>query len=383
MATITWTQTPTLKAMTLPSGNTYWLKDDEVRQWIGTGTSSGAEYRISTLESDVQKLSNATHWLGITTTAISDGSTTNPITIGGNSVTAVSGDIVSYNDAEFIFNGTAWQELGVSIGALKAFAYVDTGTVTITPAGSNSSSSVTFSGGTTDSVLGADTTFTNSTSAVSFSGGTDDTVLGADTTFTNSSSAVTFSGGTNDSVLGADTTFTNGSSSVSFSGQTDGKLVKTTVPNVTSAGTAASWSATVTDEVLTFAWTANTPATLGTAIGVATGAIDANGTGDTVVTAVGTGTAAAQTITVGTNDKVTAITDIGTGTAAAQTITVGSNDEVTAITGVGTATAAAQTITVGSNDEVTAVTNIGTGTAAAQTFTGTEATHTVYPTSSV
>ena len=37
---------------------------------------------------------------------------------------------------------------------------------------------------------------------------------------------------------------------------------------------------------------------------------------------VGTG------ITVGTNDKVTAVTSVGTGTAAAQTITVGPNDKV-------------------------------------------------------
>lgn len=432
MATIVWTLTPTIKSVALPTGNTYYFKDADVRTWIGTGSSSGAEYRISNLETAVQALQNATHWLGITTTSLTDGSTTNPITINGDSVTAVSGDIVQdTNDNEFIFNGTAWQQFGASIGTLKAFAFVDTGTVTIQPAGTNAASAVTFSGGTDDKVLGADTTFTNaassvsfsggtddtvlgtdttftnSSSSVSFSGGTDDTVLGVDTTFTNSTSAVTFSGGTDDSVLGADTTFTNGSSSVSFSGQADGKLVKTTVPNVTSAGTAASWSATVTDEVLTFAWTANTPATLGTAIDVATGAVAANGTGDTVVTAVGTGTAAAQTITVGSNDTVTAITgigtgtaaaqtitvgsndpvtavtSIGTGTAAAQTITVGSNDEVTAITGVGTATAAAQAITVGTNDEVTAVTSVGTGTAAAQTFTGTEATHTVYPTSSV
>jgi hypothetical protein len=42
-------------------------------------------------------------------------------------------------------------------------------------------------------------------------------------------------------------------------------------------------------------------------------------------------TAAAQTITVGTNDKVTAVTGIGTGTAAAQKITVGTNDKVTVL----------------------------------------------------
>ena len=51
-------------------------------------------------------------WLGVTTTEISDGSTTNPITVNGKSVTAEAGDVVTYADAEFAFNGTAWQEFG-------------------------------------------------------------------------------------------------------------------------------------------------------------------------------------------------------------------------------------------------------------------------------
>lgn len=146
MSAITWTQTPTLKELTLPSGNTYWLKDDEVRQWIGDGSTSGAEKRLSDAENEISKLQNATHWLGITTTTLSDGSTTNPITINGQSVTAASGDIVQdSNGQEYIFNGTSWQAFGGSIGSLKAFAFVDTGTVTIKPKGSNASSSVSGS----------------------------------------------------------------------------------------------------------------------------------------------------------------------------------------------------------------------------------------------
>ena len=154
MSAITWTSTPTMATIKLPSGNVYYLKDAEVRAWIGTGSSSGAEYRITTLESAVAALSNATHWLGITTTALTDGSTTNPVTIGGESVTAVSGDIVQYSDNEFIFNGTSWQEFGASLGTLKAFAYVDQGvTKSFTPAGTNSTSAVSFSGGTDDTFV--------------------------------------------------------------------------------------------------------------------------------------------------------------------------------------------------------------------------------------
>jgi len=117
--------------ITLPSGNTYYIKDEEAREMITGGV----------------------HWIGITTTALTDGATTNPITIGGESVTAVSGDMTSYSETEFIFNGTKWQEMGAGVGILGNMAYVDQGTVTIQPKGSNAASSVSFSGGSTATVV--------------------------------------------------------------------------------------------------------------------------------------------------------------------------------------------------------------------------------------
>lgn len=49
---------------------------------------------------------------GTTTTAISDGSTTNPVTINGSSYTAKKGDVVMYGNKEFWWQGSAWEELG-------------------------------------------------------------------------------------------------------------------------------------------------------------------------------------------------------------------------------------------------------------------------------
>lgn len=155
MSAITWNQTPILYVIQLPSGNSYYVADDEVRQWIGDGTTSGAEKRLSDAESAITALSNATHWVGITTTELTDGATTNPITINGSSYTAKSGDITQYSTTEFIFNGTAWQQFGASLGTLKNFAYVDTGTVTITPAGSVSAPTISVSSaGATAKVTG-------------------------------------------------------------------------------------------------------------------------------------------------------------------------------------------------------------------------------------
>lgn len=56
-------------------------------------------------------LSGAMRFIGSTTTAISEGSTTNPITINGSSVTAINGDVILYNHVEFIWVGS-WEQLG-------------------------------------------------------------------------------------------------------------------------------------------------------------------------------------------------------------------------------------------------------------------------------
>ena len=42
MAEITWELTPLISKITLPSGSTYYIKDKEVREWVGDGVESGA-----------------------------------------------------------------------------------------------------------------------------------------------------------------------------------------------------------------------------------------------------------------------------------------------------------------------------------------------------
>ena len=55
---------------------------------------------------------DAVKFIGVTTTELTDGSTTAEITVNGETITAQVGNIALYNDKEFIFNGTAWQEFG-------------------------------------------------------------------------------------------------------------------------------------------------------------------------------------------------------------------------------------------------------------------------------
>ena len=105
--------------------NTYDLKDSEARSAIAA-------------------LEAYSDYLGVTTTALTDGASTNPITIGGESVTAEKGNIANYGSKEFIFNGTIWQEFG-DMSAIGALGYVDEAVGSYTPAGSVSGTAVSFS----------------------------------------------------------------------------------------------------------------------------------------------------------------------------------------------------------------------------------------------
>ena len=117
----------------LPSGTVYDIVD------------AGARELISALGSPLK-------YKGSTTTVLSDGSTTNPITINGESYTAVAGDVVTYTpsgtgarELEFVFDGTYWQEFG-STGSLKALAFKDSASGNFTPSGTINVNSASGSG---------------------------------------------------------------------------------------------------------------------------------------------------------------------------------------------------------------------------------------------
>lgn len=100
-------------------------------------TLNGTQYTIKDAEARemIQSLQEYSDYLGVTTTALVDNVTTNPVvSIGGENKTAVKGNIVNYGSKEFVYNGTVWQEFG-DMSAVKALAYKDEASGQYTPAG--------------------------------------------------------------------------------------------------------------------------------------------------------------------------------------------------------------------------------------------------------
>lgn len=97
----------------------------------------------------ITDLGNALYWIGVTTTALSEDATTNPISVNGEDVTAKLGGLASYNGMEYAWNGSAWQGMGPN--NLGGLAYKNTASGNYTPAGTVG---ITKGTDTTDSVTG-------------------------------------------------------------------------------------------------------------------------------------------------------------------------------------------------------------------------------------
>ena len=378
----------------MPSGNVYDIKDAVARSLISGGVSFNIAWNgsstpvVANIPEGVVVTYNDTDYTGTLTAANATSGSFYLV----KSNTQKGGSLDVYDEYTVITSGNNkyWEKIGdtqLDLSDLGTLAYKD---------------SVALNK-QTDIVLGESTTFTAADSAVSFTGGTTDKVLGEATTFALSSSTVTVTPTTTNikatasgTAVGADGTaaaitgFGTHSTETfvkSVSAETSNKLVTTTVPNVTSAGTASTWSFAMgsgdDSETLIISGANGTAPTLGDAKTVATGSVSSSGTGSAVVTGVTIGDSATAITALGTPTTSNCLTGVkvttqptialatgataGTGVISVATgitsasvgtgITVGTNDKVTAVTGIGTGTAAAQTITVGTNDKVTVLKN--------------------------
>lgn len=325
-----------ISQITLPSGITYHIKDSEARQWINELIAGGLTFVVAwdgTSVPDVTKIPSGAvvKYNGNTYTGTMAASLdTKPnIYLVHSDVSTTGRDI--YEEYVTVNFGTTstpswgWEALGntdISLDVLGALAWKNT---------------VTLNKGSGETVLGQNTTFTGTDSAVTFSGGSTDnfiksypgttsklvknTVRGVKTDSTTTASKAT--AGTTISVAKAASSATN----VSYIGNasTTSILETATVAEGTeilvigtvtiSQNSITGTNGTASITPYTFA-DVTVPVRADTDSSFATGALANDGTGDAVMTSLGTPVTGA------------AVTDVGTGTAAAQTITVGTNDQV-------------------------------------------------------
>lgn len=251
---------PEISKITLPNGTSYNIKDAQARSDISTMQAA---------------ISGGVTFVGETTTALTDGATTGTISIGGNDTTAVKGYLVVYSGKEFIFDGTAWIELG-DLSAFKALAYKDSASASYTPAGTVSQptfsgSSLTSTGNFTPSgsvgLTSSDSTSTGAISYISALGtksfsGTAATIKPKVTAAGNVTIATANTGTANYTPAGSVAAPTI---SVSSAGST------TTVNSITDVGTLPSLTTTVSNENLTISFSQGTLPTKGSDTTVKTG----------------------------------------------------------------------------------------------------------------
>ena len=118
-------------------GNSYNLKDASAR-----ATLAEVQETVAALDGSLSSLAGIVKILGKTTTQIVDGSTTKNVLVDGETIEAISGDVVFVEKTidnvttciEFLFDGTKWQELGPT-GNLKQLAFKDAASGSYTPEG--------------------------------------------------------------------------------------------------------------------------------------------------------------------------------------------------------------------------------------------------------
>lgn len=207
---------PDISKLTLPSGSTYDIKDAVARENI-------EELRNA--------ISGGIHYVGVTTTELTDGATTKPITINSKSYTQIKGDVVNYGPKEFIWDDAKWVEFG-DLGAFKALAYKDSASGSYTPAGSVTKP-----------------TFTGTKDTISVKG--------------TPSGNVTISKGTGTANYTPEGSVSTPTITVTPNTET--------VNSITDVGSLPSFTATVENENLTFAWDAGALPTKGSNTTVVTG----------------------------------------------------------------------------------------------------------------
>lgn len=315
-----------------------------------------------------QTVVNPMHFIGTSSTAISDGSTTNPITIDSKSTTAEDGDVVLYSGKEYIWGNNKWNEFG-STGSLKAMAFANTasGTVTYSKA-TTGTVSVPQAGFTTKyakvakKTSGSVATNTTDPAIATLSTPTSTFLTGLPSSNTTANGITELQETTTDvlsSIPTASKTVLTGQPTLNLKKPVTTSIIgisandDVTFDAVGSVGSLPSWSASVSGDCLTIGWSAGTlpttasktcsKVTSASSKTVATGALEAfTGTTPSNAVAVGMNNGSTETInavgTVAAGNKTSVVTGVSAKSTKAFIYGFGTPSTATAVTSVSAAT---------------------------------------------
>lgn len=336
--------------------NTYDLKDAEARGLIADIQSSitGAMHYLGASSTAIADGDATGPWTIDGATYIASG------TPAEGQILLKAGDVTTYGELEFIWGGVSpkWHEYG-STGSLKALAFKDSATGDVTCAGSNAASAVSFSGTASETVLKAvdDAAVLPSFTEGTFSAGTLPSFT--EGAFTQGTLPSFTEGAFTPASLAEGFVTAGSAATYSHSGFDGGSLGAATTGTFTTEGIVA--SVNEANELLTLsaATTGSAVTAQGTFTPATYGTDTFNGGTPTAVdvSKFNGGSKASDTFSAGTLPSKAADT-FSAGTLpskAADTFDAGSAATFTTesvITGLGTATAAAQTFT-GSTVSVT------------------------------
>lgn len=373
-----------ISKITLPSGNTYDIKDAVARQMISGGVSFIIAWN-GTGTPDASKIPAGVVAGGVTGTLAADSAEAGAFYLV-KSDTQAGSTLDKYD--EYVPVGTSGSKTWEKIGDTQLdLSDVVTG-VTLNK---QTSSAVTgYASPTTDTVIGSNSTFTVTQPTITVTPSTTNIKATASGTAVGANGTAAAITG-----FGAHTTDTFVKS---VSAETNKNLVTTTVPNVTGntsvsipnvtgntsvTANKSTWTfsmgsgdaaetliigggngsdVTATNTTLGTNLTA-TNTTLGTAITVATGATSTTGTGDAVVTGVTIGSSAAAITALGTPTTSNCLTGVKVTTQPTIALATGATagtGVISVATGISSASATGGNVAWNSKDQVTALTGLGT-----------------------
>lgn len=344
-----------ISVVKLPSGNSYNIKDTTARSDIATEVSNRQSEitRLEGLIGDITSIKFVVAWDGNSPPTVANIPQGVVVTYNGTNYTGTKSPSTAEAGTFYLVHSSSetrntFDEYVVVGSTPYTYYWEKIGTTDVDLSGYVTNVTLNQQ---TDVVLGEATTFTASGTAV-----------GKTTKYLSASASGTAVGanGTASAVTGYPNATT-----ASFLQDSDisyGKLVTTTVPNVTSAGTASTWSfamGTGTEaETLIISGANNTIPTLGTAKTVATGAVSTSGTGGTVAIDAQANQEHTAITALGTPSTASALTGVKVTTQPTITLTANASTatgRITYVESLGTVTQ--PTITVGTNDKVTALTS--------------------------